>query len=472
MAETKTEPSSSKQRGHYDKKRVVIHRQAREVANLVLEKCIEEKQNQRMTLPLNQAFERASYYTGISKKTLATIQKQAKKGPLFTPSHKGKPINKKNNMIVDDFVRSVLHRTIEEFYLTKNTVPTGPKLMAAIKDKIDFPWTVASFRKLLKAMGYKWVECKNKRRILIEKPAVVYARSMYLRAIRQYRQDERNIFFLDEMWVDHNLTFKKSLRSLSDAVLPDPSSSNRLILVHARSPAQFLNGAKWLFQASTATADQGEMKQNQINFEKWATEVLIPNLPPSSVVVMDTIEAPGHTVKQESNAPTMASTKPAMLEWLAKNEVKASDSMRKDELVRLIKIKNEPTETFKIDDLLKSNGHIVLKLPPYMCDLNPVELAWVKVKSIVKKLNVETKLSLPKLQEVTELAISQVTDEDWRSFDYRVTVLEEEYWERDRLMDDAVDKFVIEGGGDVKAGKEDDDSDQNTDSDESGETIE
>ncbi|KAI5635310.1 hypothetical protein NE865_12002 [Phthorimaea operculella] len=471
MAETKAEPSASKKRGHYDKKRVVIHRQAREVANLVLEKCFEEKQNQRMTLPLNQAFERASYYTGISKRTLATIQKQAKKGPLFTPSSKGKPLHKKNNINVDDFVRSVLHRSIEEFYLTKNAVPTAPKLLAVIKEKIDFPWSATSLRKVLKAMGYKWVECKNKRRILIEKPAVVYARSMYLRAIRQYRQDERNIFILDETWVDHNLSFKKRSRPELSDVLPDPSSSNRLILVHARSGAQFLNGAKWLFQASTATADQGEMKQNQIHFEKWATEVLIPNLPPSSVVVIDTIEAPGPRVKKESNAPTMSSTKPAMLEWLVKNEVKASDTMRKDELVRLIKIKNEPLETFKIDDLLKSYGHIVLKLPPYMCDLNPVEFAWVKVKSIVKKLNVETKLSLPKLQEVTELAISQVTDEDWRGFDHRVTVLEEEYWERDRLMDDAVDKFVIDGGGDVKAGK-DDDSDPNTDSDESGESIE
>ncbi|CAH2101102.1 unnamed protein product [Euphydryas editha] len=34
------------------------------MANHVLEKCVEEKQNQFLTLPLNNAFDRASHYTG------------------------------------------------------------------------------------------------------------------------------------------------------------------------------------------------------------------------------------------------------------------------------------------------------------------------------------------------------------------------------------------------------------------------
>ncbi|CAH2089450.1 unnamed protein product [Euphydryas editha] len=256
-------------------------------------------------------------------------------------------------------------------------------------------------------MGYKWQKCHNKRRILVERPAVIYARSVYLREIRRIE-------------------------------LTDTSSSNRLILVHAGSRAGFLNSGNLLFKASTATGDY-HRQMNQTNFEKWTTEMLIPNLPPPSVVVMD--NATYHSV-QENKVPTKCSTKPVMLEWLLKNNVEASILMRKDELFRLIEIHKPKEKTFKIDEYVKSHGHIVVRLPSYMCDLNPIELAWAKIKRIVRGHHINSDLSLIKLREVTELAISQVTEEDWRGFDDHVIVLEEHYWQRDGLIEDAVDRFL------------------------------
>lgn len=81
-----------------------------------------------------------------------------------------------------------------------------------------------------------------------------------------------------------------------DAVLTDTSSTNRLIPVHVGSRGEFLNGAKLLFKASTTSGDyHGQM--NSVNFEKWPTfqtDMLIPNLPQNSVVVID--NAPYHSV--------------------------------------------------------------------------------------------------------------------------------------------------------------------------------
>ncbi|CAK1583270.1 unnamed protein product [Parnassius mnemosyne] len=118
--------------------------------------------------------------------------------------------------------------------------------------------------------------------------------------------------------------------------------------------------------------------------------------------------------------------------------------MRKDQLFHLVQLHKPTEKSFKIDEFIRSQGHIVVRLPPYMCDLNPIELAWAKVKRIVRHHNVTSDFSLKRLKEVTELALSQVTEEDWRGFDDHVIILEENYWQRDGLMEDTIDRFVIE----------------------------
>jgi transposase len=51
---------------------------------------------------------------------------------------------------------------------------------------------------------------------------------------------------------------------------------------------------------------------------------------------------------------------------------------------------------YKTDHILEKYGHTVVTLPPYVCDLNPTELAWAKIKRIVRENNVRGDLSLQK----------------------------------------------------------------------------
>ncbi|CAH2099013.1 unnamed protein product [Euphydryas editha] len=439
------------------KKSFIIRRQAREMAKRVILMCEEEKRLKQLSFTLNQALDRAVFYTGLSKSMLSKIKKEPTdgQGHLNSPSRKGKKYPRDKLLDCDDFDRQVIHRCIEEFYLTKKIVPTCKKLLLDLRKKIDFPWGVTSLRKLLKQMGYKWQKYHRNRRILIERPNITYARSIYLRKIRQFRQNDREIFFLDETWIDNNLTHKKCWQDDKiNAILTDTSSSNRLILVHVGSRSGFLDGAKLLFKAGTVTGDyHGQM--NSVNFEKWVNEMLLPNLPSNSVVVMDS--APYHSV-QENKVPQKTSTKQGMLDWLTKNNVQASPSMRKAELYDLIQQNKTREKTFKIDELLKCHGHDVLRLPPYMCDLNPIELAWAKVKRLVREHNTTSDLSLTRLKEITEKTIKQVTKEDWCGYDKHVLALEENYWKSDGLMEDVVDSFIIE------VGEESDDSTSNSSS--------
>ena len=47
----------------------------------------------------------------------------------------------------------------------------------------------------------------------MERPSVLHLRYKYIREIRRYRQEGRNIVYLDETWVDNDLTFKKCRQS-------------------------------------------------------------------------------------------------------------------------------------------------------------------------------------------------------------------------------------------------------------------
>lgn len=127
--------------------------------------------------------------------------------PLQSPS--GKRPRLRIQEKIDDFDFGVIRRMIEKFYLELKVVPTTKKLLEKLRKENIFPYTRDSLRRLLKANGFHWKKCQNKRKILMEKPHILHWRYKYLRAIKKYREQNRNIVYIDETWVDNDLTFKK-----------------------------------------------------------------------------------------------------------------------------------------------------------------------------------------------------------------------------------------------------------------------
>lgn len=66
-----------------------------------------------------------------------------------------------------------------------------------------------------------------------------------------------------------------------------------------------------------------------------------------------------------------------------------------------------------MDQLLKQHGHEVVCLPPYICEFNPIELAWAKVKRVIRENSVDGEFSWQALQLQTTKAINSVTCEEW-----------------------------------------------------------
>ncbi|XP_050292797.1 uncharacterized protein LOC126733516 [Anthonomus grandis grandis] len=139
-------------------------------------------------------------------------------------------------------------------------------------------------------------------------------------------------------WQDDNV---KSVRR------PGGFDGKRFIVLHAGHKVGFIKNASLVFAGKSKLMDyNGEM--NNENFTKWVDNQLIPNLEEPSLI-------------------------------LEKNEIPFDKQMFKAELLSLAKLHKKPKK-YKIDQLLQANGHEALRLPPYHCQFNAIEMIWADTK--------------------------------------------------------------------------------------------
>jgi hypothetical protein len=136
-----------------------------------------------------------------------------------------------------------------------------------MKQKIDFPWQKDVLIPVLHDIGFTWKRSVSKRKVLVERRDIIDWRCRYLIKMRQAREKLKNILFIDETWVDSNLTFRKcwqgpGIRGVMDTV----SGSNRLIVVHIGSKDGFLPGAQLAYKANSTSGDY----HGQMNYDNFS----------------------------------------------------------------------------------------------------------------------------------------------------------------------------------------------------------
>ena len=195
------------------KKGQTIHSDARNIVNRIIQKCDEEAEKGQLLHMLRQSAKRAVDYTGMSVSTIKRIRKENLQllpgtEKLSSPGKK-RPRNTEKVFHCSEEDRTIIRNIIYEFYTEKKVVPTAVKLLGAIRERINFPWKIDMLYKLLKSMGFKYTKSNSIRKILIERPNIVKWRAMYLKAIKSYRTQNRNIIYMDETWIDNSLCFSK-----------------------------------------------------------------------------------------------------------------------------------------------------------------------------------------------------------------------------------------------------------------------
>ena len=141
-------------------------------------------------------------------------------------------------------------------------------------------------------------------------------------------------------------------------------------------------------------------------------------------------------------SPTSSSTKQDMIDWLNKKKINFDPLALKPDIYKLIQ-ENKPPKEYIADKIINQWGHVVLRLPPYHCELNPIEMLWGVTKNYVARNNVTFKLN-DMFSLVNEAMDSIPSATFTKSFKHTLSV-ETEYWQKDGLqISPIVDDVVID----------------------------
>jgi len=314
--------------------------------------------------------------------------------------------------------RKDLQRLIWKYYSEKKYF-TLNDLLTDAQENWEFKGGRTTLFKILKSMGYKY-QFVNGRKILCEQKHVVASKITFLRKFIQLQKSPENFTFvyLDETWIYQNgsqvrrWVHEREIKSNPSKIKPE---GKRFTILHAGCNLGFLEGCDLLLDSKNNDRDYHKTMTGDL-FQKWVADQLIPALAKvggKCVVVMD--NAPYHSV-QVDKPPTFSSTKSKMLEWLISHHVDVQGRNTKKQLWEVIKPLRTDKKRYVTDELLNENGFEVLRLPPYHCQYNPIEMAWGFCKQYYNKHIDSQPSSKDKVANLWRDALSKCTPDMWQNF--------------------------------------------------------
>ena len=269
------------------------------------------------------------------------------------------------------------------------------------------------------------------------------ARAGYLRKIRKYREQGYDCVYTDETWIntDHHHKYEWTLApSLKEdplfsligehdcsRVVPASKSRRLIILDAGSSTTGWIPGANLVFQSDSGSEDYHQ-EMNAECFLDWFENTLLPALEKPTVIVLD--NASYHNTQVEgTKAPTSASRKAEMREWLNNHEIPFEPVMTCVELLNIIRL-NKGERQFETDRLAGLAGHVCLRLPVKHPELNPIEIAWGLEKRYVATHNTTFKMS--DVKRLWQEARHVVTKKTWANISRHVMEkVEHKFWDTD-----------------------------------------
>lgn len=264
---------------------------------------------------------------------------------------------------------------------------------------------------------------------LKEKDYVIAARQRYLRAKRANRRGEgtkRPEIYLDESYVNKNHSNDFTWYSGEDGpwVQKPTGKGERLIIINAITKDGWVPGSKLVFKSTKKTGDyHGQM--NLELFSKWFQNQLVPNIPKKSLIIMD--NASYHNCIALYSAPTSSCKKEKISQWLKQNKVPVRDDCLKPELIEILE-RLAPEPIYIIDEIAKSQGHEVLRTPPYHPELQPIETCWGIVKNEVAR---NCDFTMASLVMQLDKAFEKVNSKTCKGLIKRIRQIEDRFWKED-----------------------------------------
>ncbi|XP_066965438.1 uncharacterized protein [Macrobrachium rosenbergii] len=399
-----------------------------------------EKENGGPLVDVSKASIRTADATNVSISTVERVCREARdtmevfRKPVFEEKKRKRS---KTVTGLDDFDKVVLRRKILQSYERKE-LPTIEKVLHEMKENIGFKGSRESLRKIMREIGFRYAKV-NVRRFLMERHDVQCTRARFLEKMHRVRERVQTVIYLDETWVNQNYSVGKcrinSKSERATGMKVPTGKGSRLIILHAGSKEGFVPDAQLVFSAKNDGDYHHQM--NHVVFEEWFSNQLLPNIPSSSVIVMD--NAPYHSRRVE-NPPTTSSNKATIKEWLVKKGLEPKDNMLKCHLLEMVQqYSRNIGNIYVIDKIAEENGHKVIRLTPYHCHYNPIELIWGQVKNYISKRN---NFKMADLKLLVNEAMASVTTENWANAVNHAERLQAEDAKNDVYIDKFVDSFI------------------------------
>lgn len=347
---------------------------------------------------------------------------------------------------IDDFHKTVIRKKVQTFWFNRE-LPTLQKVLSVVAEDKSLPTLKrSSMYKLLKELKFVFTRRKQNS-VLRDRDDLIICRRNYLKDIRQYREEGRTIYYLDETWYnvgecEQKACFSGTIKSKRDAFQKELSTGvgnstekgKHLIMLHVASNKGFVEGGLLCLESNTNSIDYLH-EMDGATFLEWFQKIL-PLLDENSIIVLDS--APYHCEKQ-IKYPTSTWKRSEIAQWLLSKNIDFDCSFVKAELIQMVKSHKKQHDRYVLDEIARSQNKTLLRLPPFHCELNPIQLAWSMVKSFVKSNN-----STFKINDVKQLLIdgvNQITSEHWSSFEKSTIDEEHKFWDIDIIVDDMIDNM-------------------------------
>lgn len=335
---------------------------------------------------------------------------------------------------IADYDIHLIRRKIYAMY-KENEVPTVEALRNRLeRDETGIQCSVSTLKRFLKKNGFHY-KTVDKRQVIMDTPRLQRWRHEYLVEINKFREQGRKIYYLDETWYDTHDMAKKGWSDDTSkcAINTIPSRGKRIVVLHCGSEDGWVDGALLLSSKNLkdCNVDYHDNMTSDM-FEEWFRE-LIPKLHRNSVIVLD--NASYHS-RQIQKVPNTSSTKATIQKFLLEHDLFYEDNYTKGQLLEVLRT-GDFKKQYHIDEQAKTRGLTVLRLPPYHCIFNPIELIWGQLKKKIRRRNVFPKFD-SRVVELIRSELNNITPSYWRMCIQHVISVEKNYFDVARLDNDLI----------------------------------
>ncbi|XP_050307978.1 uncharacterized protein LOC126744565 [Anthonomus grandis grandis] len=266
-------------------------------------------------------------------------------------------------------------------------------------------------------------------------PNIVHKRINFLREYIKNRNVGPEGFtpvFIDETWIFSKASFRSSWQD--DTKQTDSrknSEGHRYIVVHTGTKDGFIKGANLIFKSGLKTRDYHD-NMNRKNFENWFKTQLVPNLPPKSFIIMDNASYHSGLLEEISRKIW---TKQRQTEWLKKKNIGVPEKAMKDKIWSIACRNCSSEKKYFLDEYVKPLGHKILRLPPYHCQFNAIEMVWSERKRKYDQYISNLKGSPSEVLTTWERVINEISIDHWQKNVFHTEKVIEKAWEAIQVCD-------------------------------------